>query len=156
MTKIYWISMFLLLIPMLIHAQDPWKDIYRESAWEQRDSWQRADEIIARLNIKGGSKVADIGCHEGYFSIKLSKKVDAQGKVFAVDVSRDKIEKLKKHLADRDISNVVTVLAKEDDPGLPAGTLDAVLIGDTGRDFTHLSPVQFWHTLMFGSYVMVM
>ena len=123
--------MLLCLVPMLTGAQDPWKDIYRESAWEQRDVWQRADDIIARLNIKHGSKVADIGCHEGYFSIKLSKKVDANGKVFAVDVSKDKIEKLKKHLADRNISNVVTVLGKEDDPSLPAAALDAVLIVDT-------------------------
>jgi ubiquinone/menaquinone biosynthesis C-methylase UbiE len=131
MTKIYCISFLLSLILTSTFAQDPWKDIYRESAWEKRDSWQRPEDIIDRLNIKPGSKVADIGCHEGYFSIKLSKKVDSQGKVYAVDVSKDKIEKLKKHLADRNINNVNAVLGKEDDPALPANTLDAVLIVDT-------------------------
>lgn len=131
MMKIYCISFLLSLILTSTFAQDPWKDIYRESAWEKRDSWQRPEDIIDRLNIKPGSKVADIGCHEGYFSIKLSKRVASQGKVYAVDVSKDKIEKLKKHLEDRNINNVNVVLGKEDDPALPANMLDAVLIVDT-------------------------
>ncbi len=47
-------SFFLLLgiVSNATFAQDPWKDIYREGAWEQRDTWQRADEIIQKLNIK--------------------------------------------------------------------------------------------------------
>jgi predicted methyltransferase len=90
-------SFFLLLciIPIVTFAQDPWKDIYRESAWEQRDTWQRANAIIQELNVKIGSHVADVGCHEGYFTIKLSHVVGKGGKVYAVDISRDKIEKLK-------------------------------------------------------------
>ncbi|HEX6222818.1 MAG TPA: methyltransferase domain-containing protein [Chryseolinea sp.] len=112
-------------------AQDPWKDIYRESAWEQRDTWQRADDIIKKLNIKAGSKVADIGCHEGYFTMKLASVVRADGKVYAVDISKDKIEKLKKHLDDRKIDNVNAIVGDEDNPHLPPLTLDAVLIVDT-------------------------
>ncbi|MBA4055692.1 MAG: hypothetical protein C0490_13335, partial [Marivirga sp.] len=38
-----------LLVSILIKpnafAQDPWKNVYRESAWKERDTWQRADEI---------------------------------------------------------------------------------------------------------------
>lgn len=119
------------LLSIDLHAQDPWKDIYRESAWEQRDTWQRADEIIGKLNIKKGSKVADIGSHEGYFTIKLAKVVGKEGKVYAVDVSRDKIEKLKKHLEERKISNVNVILGEDNNPRLPTLTLDAVLIVDT-------------------------
>jgi ubiquinone/menaquinone biosynthesis C-methylase UbiE len=114
-----------------VFAQDPWKDIYRESAWEQRDSWQRAREIIENLNIKAGSRVADIGCHEGYFTMKLAPRVGNDGKVYAVDISKDKIEKLKKHLVDRKIQNVDAIVGEEDNPHLPSRTLDAVLIVDT-------------------------
>jgi ubiquinone/menaquinone biosynthesis C-methylase UbiE len=114
-----------------VNAQNPWKDIYRESAWEQRDTWQRANEIIGKLNIKSGSKVADIGSHEGYFTVKLAKVVGTEGKVYAVDVSRDKIEKLKKHLEERKISNVNVIVGEENNPRLPAHALDAVLIVDT-------------------------
>jgi ubiquinone/menaquinone biosynthesis C-methylase UbiE len=112
-------------------AQDPWKDVYRESAWKQRDSWQRPEEIIRRLNIKAGDKVADVGCHEGYFTIKLSEKVGPKGTVYAVDVSKDKIEKLKNNLEERKITNVNVILGEENNPHLPTLALDAVLIVDT-------------------------
>ena len=114
-----------------VHAQDPWKDIYKESSWEQRDTWQRADEIIQKLNIKAGSTVADIGCHEGYFTMKLSQIVQGNGKVYAVDINKDKIEKLKKHLSDRETRNVSPIVGDKSDPKLPNLPLDAVLIVDT-------------------------
>jgi tRNA A58 N-methylase Trm61 len=126
-------SVFFLQIVLSLAAfgQDPWKDIYKAGAWEQRDTWQRADEIIEKLNVKGGSQVADIGCHEGYFTMKLAPIVGKDGNVYAVDISKDKIEKLKKHLADRNIQNVKPVIGEEDNPHLPSRALDAVLIVDT-------------------------
>src|SRR5688572_22198607 len=81
-------------------AQDQYKDIYRESAWSDRDKWQKAGELIRLLEIKAGSQVADVGCHEGYMTIKLAKTVTPAGKVYAVDVDQPKLDKLKKHLKD--------------------------------------------------------
>jgi ubiquinone/menaquinone biosynthesis C-methylase UbiE len=126
-------SLFLLLrvLSTTAFAQDPWKDIYREGAWEQRDTWQRAEAIIQKLNIDGASHVADVGCHEGYFTMKLSRTVSEQGKVYAVDISRDKIEKLKKHLQERKIHNVTAIVGEENNPNLPLLSLDGVLIVDT-------------------------
>lgn len=111
-------------------AQDTWKDVYKESAWADRDKWQRPDEIIKHLNLKPGSKVADIGCHEGYMTMKLSKVVGENGTVYAEDISQSKLDKLKEHLEDRKISNVSIVKGNEDDPNLPENTLDAVVILD--------------------------
>ncbi len=128
----YRLLTLLLIFPwVLATAQDAWKDVYKESAWKQRDSWQRAEEIIKKLGIESGSKVADVGCHEGYFTMKLSKVVGDGGRVYAVDVSRDKTEKLKKHLEERKISNVNVILGEENNPRLPTLALDAVLIVDT-------------------------
>ena len=112
-------------------AQDAWKDVYRESAWAQRDSWQRPDDIIQELKLKKGSRVADIGSHEGYFTIKLSAVVENEGRVYAVDIDNDKLEKLKKHLAERKVNNVNVVRGAVDNPKLPIAALDAVLIVDT-------------------------
>lgn len=113
-----------------LFAQDPWKDVYRESAWEQRDTWQRSSEIISKLKLSASSHVADVGCHEGYFTVKLASIVRS-GKVYAVDISKSKLEKLQEHLVKRNIKNVEVVLGKEDDPALPKNALDAVLIVDT-------------------------
>ena len=112
-------------------GQDPWKNIYRESAWAERDTWQRADDIIDLLKIQEGSTVADIGCHEGYLTIKLSGEVKNKGVVYAVDVVQDKLDLLEKHLADRKINNVRLVKGDYDNPKLPTNSLDAAIILDT-------------------------
>lgn len=124
----------ILLFPISICAafgQDQWKNIYRESAWTERDKWQRANELILELNITEGSQVADIGCHEGYMTIKLSKTVTEKGKVYAVDVDQSKLTLLKNHLEERKINNVHLVKGDYDNPKLPANALDAVIILDT-------------------------
>ena len=113
-----------------MYAQDPWKNVYTENAWTGRDTWQRPQDLVKQLNIREGSKVADVGCHEGYMTMKLSKVVRANGKVFAVDVDQSKLNKLKDHLSERKINNVDLVKGDYDNPKLPPG-LDAAIILDT-------------------------
>lgn len=124
-------SFFFILIAYASFAQDTYKDVYRESAWTERDTWQKPKEIIRLMSIKEGSVVADVGCHEGYMTVKLSKAVGASGKVYAVDVEQYKLDKLKKHLADRAVPNVSLVKGDYDNPKLPLSSLDAALILDT-------------------------
>jgi ubiquinone/menaquinone biosynthesis C-methylase UbiE len=83
------------------------------------------------MNIGVGSKVADIGCHEGYMSFKLSKAVGTTGEVFAVDIDQSKLNKLKDHLQEARINNVTIVKGDYDDPKLPYNFIDAVIIVDT-------------------------
>jgi ubiquinone/menaquinone biosynthesis C-methylase UbiE len=121
------------LILLCVHAfgQDQWKNIYSSPAWKERDKWQRADELIRLLNIKEGSRVADIGCHEGYMTFKLSRVVGEQGSVCAVDVDQSKLDKLKRSVVDQKIGNIEVIKGDYDNPKLPAAKLDAVIILDT-------------------------
>jgi ubiquinone/menaquinone biosynthesis C-methylase UbiE len=112
-------------------AQDAWKNVYTESAWTNRDRWQKADELIKQLNIKTGSKVADVGCHEGYMTTKLSAVVGTQGKVYAVDVEQAKLDKLAANVETRNITNVQMIKGDYDNPKLPLNALDAIIILDT-------------------------
>lgn len=119
------------LWPLEVRSQDQWKNIYRESAWKERDKWQRAGDLIDQLQLKSGSNVADIGCHEGYMTVKLADVVKTTGRVYAVDVDGPKLELLKQHLDERGIANVTTIKGDYDNPKLPAGQLDGVIILDT-------------------------
>lgn len=123
------LAFFLAAFPAL--AQDTWKDVYSEEAWADRDHWQKPGELIRHLRLKPGSQVADIGCHEGYLTVKLAAVVGSSGKVYAVDVEQPKLDRLRQHLADRKIENVVTIKGDFDNPKLSPGTLDAVIILDT-------------------------
>ncbi len=127
---------FLCMIPLFLitvscHSQDQWKNIYTENAWKERDQWQRASEIIDLLKLSKGSKVADVGCHEGYMTVKLARVVGSTGKVFAVDVQQNRLDKLNAHLKDMGITNVVTVTGDYDNPYLEPNSLNGALIIDT-------------------------
>jgi precorrin-6B methylase 2 len=112
-------------------AQDPWKNVYRESAWKDRDAWQHPDVLIQLMNIPKGGAVADIGCNEGYMTVKLAAAVTNTGRVYAVDVSQSKLNLLNTNLSDRNISNVTPIKGDADDPKLPRARIDAALILDT-------------------------
>jgi ubiquinone/menaquinone biosynthesis C-methylase UbiE len=64
-------------------------------------------------------------------TVKLAEAVTSEGHVYAVDVVESKLDLLRKHLADRNISNVKPVKGDYNDPKLPGASLDAVLILDT-------------------------
>lgn len=114
-----------------LDAQDPWKNIYSQHAWAERDKWQRADELIRLLNISQGSAVADIGCHEGYMTFKLAKAVGNLGAVYAADIGEAKLEKVRKRAEQNNLNQVKIVRAEQDNPMLPRNSLDAVIILDT-------------------------
>lgn len=118
-------------VSALCTAQDPWKNIYSQHAWAQRDEWQKAEELIALLRIHDGSHVADIGCHEGYMTFKLASKVGKKGTVYAVDLDQGKLEKLKRRADEHELRQIRAIRGQQTDPQLPAGVLDAVLILDT-------------------------
>jgi ubiquinone/menaquinone biosynthesis C-methylase UbiE len=126
-------SCFLIFLvnSVIASGQDPWKNIYKESAWAERDQWQRAPVLISHLKIKEGSSVADIGCHEGYMTFKLSRVVGSSGKVYAVDVEQSKLDHLKANSDKRKTLNIHPVKGEYDDPKLLSNSLDAIIILDT-------------------------
>lgn len=95
-----------------------------------RDAEEQPDRVVRELEIKPGSTVADLGAGVGYFTWRLAGAVGDTGKVIAVDIQPGMLERLKQNLAERDIHNVETVLGAEDDPHLPAGQVDLVLLVD--------------------------
>jgi ubiquinone/menaquinone biosynthesis C-methylase UbiE/rhodanese-related sulfurtransferase len=93
-----------------------------------RESWQRVPDVIAALGIAPGSRVADVGAGDGFFTTRLAKAVGADGRVYAVDISKNALDRLTRRVADAELTNVETILSTPADPRLPPGTLDAALI----------------------------
>ena len=95
-----------------------------------RDAEEQPDRVVRELQIAPGSTVADLGAGVGYFTWRLARAVGDRGKVIAVDIQPGMLERLRQNLAERDIDNVETVLGTEDDPHLPSGQVDLVLLVD--------------------------
>ena len=96
-----------------------------------RDAWQKPHEVVAALDLKPGQVVADIGAGSGYFALRFARHVGATGKVLAVDVSRPMLDEIARRAAAASLANVTPVLARPDDPTLPAGGVDLVFTCDT-------------------------
>ena len=106
-----------------------------------REKWQRVPDIFAALGAKEGSRIADLGAGEGWLTLRLARQVGPRGRVFAVDISADALGKIAKKLEGDTLRNVELMLAEEDDPRLPFGTLDGVVILNAYHEMTKRVPV---------------
>lgn len=102
-----------------------------------RDAYQKPEQVMDALGIADGMHVADLGAGGGYFTIRLARRVGPRGLVYAEDVQSAMLDSISRRIAREQISWVKTVQGTFDDPRLPVGRLDAVLIVDTFNAFEH-------------------
>jgi ubiquinone/menaquinone biosynthesis C-methylase UbiE len=105
-------------------------------AGQSRDAWQRPDDVIAALALSSGSRVADVGAGDGFFTGRLARAVGPEGRVLAVDVQPKMIELLKLLVEKEQLANVDVIRGESADPRLPAASLDAVLIVNAYHEMT--------------------
>jgi ubiquinone/menaquinone biosynthesis C-methylase UbiE len=84
----------------------------------------RLDDVVARLRLKPGDVVADIGSGVGAFSIPFAKAVAPSGKVLAVDIWPGLLDYVNEKARKENVTNLQTNLARPDDPQLPKNCLD--------------------------------
>jgi predicted methyltransferase len=101
-----------------------------------RDRWQRPADVLRALDLRPGNTVVDLGSGAGYFALKLSPAVGDRGQVLAVDVRRLSLFFLWIRALSRGQRNVQVIVGEEDNPRLPVGTADAVLICNTYHEFS--------------------
>ena len=93
-----------------------------------RDERLHINEVMDILTITPGKTVADIGAGSGWFTVRAAKRVTGSGTVYAVDINPEAIEYIDKRIKKEQLHNVKTMLSKPDDPGLPADSVDSVLL----------------------------
>jgi predicted methyltransferase len=99
------------------------------SSSPERDAADESGQLIRGLDIRPGMAVADIGAGSGYHTLRLSPAVGPKGVVYAEDIVESYVSGLRREAARRGLKNIRTVVGKEDDPSLPAGSIDrAVLV----------------------------
>jgi len=105
----------------------------KQCAYEgfNRDEWQKPQAVIKSLELRPGTMVADLGAGGGYFTFKLARVVGAGGRVFAADVDPDMNDLIAAQAKKEGVANVETILAKPDDPLLPATGVDLIFTVNT-------------------------
>lgn len=102
----------------------------------ERESEEEPSKALAALDVKRGQVVADLGAGSGYYTVRLAKRVGPSGTVYAVDIQPEMLALIERRVARERLEHVVPLLAAEDDPRLPAGALDLVLMVDVYHELS--------------------
>ena len=89
----------------------------------------KVDEVIARLRLKPGDVVADLGAGSGLFAFPLARAV-APGRVYAVELDEGFLTHIRGKAQEQRITNLQPVLGTFTDPALPARDVDVAFFHD--------------------------
>jgi ubiquinone/menaquinone biosynthesis C-methylase UbiE len=95
---------------------------------EKREHDLKMAEIVRALGLELGSKVADIGAGEGFYEVPISRAVGPTGAVYAEDINPGSIKRIHERVDELHLANVHVIQGAPDDPKLPLGSLDGVLM----------------------------
>ena len=96
----------------------------------EREAEERPEAMLDALGIEPGMTVADVGAGAGYQSLRLARRVGAEGTVLATDVQPQMLRMLAANAKKAGFKNIKPILCTQSDPKLPEGTVDLILLVD--------------------------
>jgi ubiquinone/menaquinone biosynthesis C-methylase UbiE len=100
-----------------------------------RALWQKPDEVVKALELRGTETVEDVGAGSGYFTFRFARALP-EGKVIATDIDPEMVRHIHHKVLTEGALNVNAVLAKPDDPGISSDA-DLVFIADVIHHVEH-------------------
>ena len=113
---------------------------YSHAAWLLRDVRQQeedCEQLLHVLAVQPGQTVCDLGCGNGFYTLRLAELVGPQGKVLAVDIQPEMLSMLNERLEQAGVRNVEPILGSVIDPHLPEASVDLMLLVDVYHEFSH-------------------
>jgi ubiquinone/menaquinone biosynthesis C-methylase UbiE len=99
--------------------------------WDNRTDRDAAREVLqiaARLDLKPGMSVVDIGAGSGYDTLRLSPIVGPRGHVIGEDIMANYLQTLQDGVREQHLTNVSIDLGEPHDPRLQPGSVDAAIM----------------------------
>jgi ubiquinone/menaquinone biosynthesis C-methylase UbiE len=113
---------------------------YTGAPWLVRESRQReedCEQLLKALDLQPGEAVCDMGCGNGFYTLKLAELVGPTGKVFAVDIQSPMLAMLRAEMRKSRIKNIRPLLGTPVDPRLEPESVDLMLLVDVYHEFSH-------------------
>ena len=113
---------------------------YTGAEWlirDRREREERCSLMLANLGVKTGMAICDMGCGNGFHTLKLAEMTGAKGYVGGVDVQPQMLLLLRNRMEESGIENVVPILGSYHNPRLPRASLDLILLVDVYHEFSH-------------------
>jgi SAM-dependent methyltransferase len=109
----------------------PFQDVERYIAFlerEDRAAWQKPDQVIAALKLRGTEMVMDLGAGSGYFAFRFAKALP-RGKVIAADIEPEMVRHIHHKAMTESARNIEATLIQANAPAVPAG-VDLIFVCD--------------------------
>lgn len=117
---------------------------YLGARWLERETRveeERPDLVLDVMELEPGDVVADVGTGTGFYARQMARRVMPGGRVYAVDIQPEMLELLRELVEQEGVDGVVPVLSEPDDPELPPGELDWILLADVYHEIAEPEPV---------------
>ena len=93
--------------------------------------------MLAALQLKPGQVVCDMGCGNGFYSLKLAELVGEKGTILAVDIQPEMLHLLSARANEAGIKNIKPIQGTLVNPQLPEAGVDLILLVDVYHEFSH-------------------
>ncbi len=108
------------------------------AGWLERDTREEEERLtllVRSLGLKPGQVVADIGAGSGVISMRMAELLLPDGKVMAVDVQDEMLERLKENCMAFGINNVEPVKGTQQTTNLKPDSIDLAIMVDVYHEF---------------------
>jgi cyclopropane fatty-acyl-phospholipid synthase-like methyltransferase len=113
---------------------------YLGAPWLTRESRDREEDchtLLRALDLKPGMTVCDMGCGNGFYTLRVAQKVAPEGRVLAVEIQPEMLTLLRERASQAKINNIKPILGTLIDPQLEPGSCDMILCVDVYHEFSH-------------------
>jgi len=110
-----------------------------------RDAHGEAERVLDRLGVKPGMRVADVGAGDGYYTVRLAKRLGPGGTIYAQDVTQSYLDRLAARLTREGTSGVKFVHGTPANPRLPEQSIDVALLAHMYHEIEQ--PYEFLYRL---------
>ncbi|MDA1230934.1 MAG: methyltransferase domain-containing protein [Planctomycetota bacterium] len=100
-----------------------------------REEEERLTLLVRSLQLKPGQIVADIGAGSGVISLRMSEQLLPDGKVMAVDVQDEMLDRLKVNCKRFGVTNIDPVKGTQYKTGLKPASVDMAIMVDVYHEF---------------------
>jgi SAM-dependent methyltransferase len=96
----------------------------------EREAEESSARMLKELGLRPGDVACDLGAGNGYHTLEMARAVAPGGRAIAVDIQPEMLEMLRARARELRVTNVETILGEQNDPKLPAGACDLLLMAD--------------------------
>lgn len=85
-------------------------------------------KLLKAAGLEQGQKVVEVGCGPGFFTIPAAKIVGEEGLIYAIDVNKFAIRRVKRKIAKKGLMNIKPSLTNASNTGLPECSIDLTFL----------------------------